>query len=108
MIAKISGAGTPTATRSIYFLSERVLPTVDLFVTPGAPFYDTANGGTSRVERHRSESAPVRFDTVIPGHGPVSKKNANLGEMGTDVGHDPSRIETASVGGADNAASGST
>jgi cyclase len=46
VIAKFLGRGHTNGDAVILFPGERVLHTGDLFVTTGAPFCDTANGGS--------------------------------------------------------------
>ena len=73
--AKYIGRGHTNGDAVIYFPSERVLHTGDLFVNGGAPFIDYSNGG-SIVEWDKTleQALQFDFDTVIPGHGPVGKK----------------------------------
>lgn len=69
------GRGHTNGDAVIYFPSERVLHTGDLFVNGGAPFIDYSSGG-SIVEWDKTleKALEFDFDTVIPGHGPVAKK----------------------------------
>jgi glyoxylase-like metal-dependent hydrolase (beta-lactamase superfamily II) len=74
-------------------------------VTPGAPFCDTANGGSIKEwDATIQKVLQYDFDTVIPGHGPVSKK-ADLVKWVQTLGTIRSRIKTACAGGATDAAS---
>ena len=73
--ARHLGRGHTNGDAVIYFPSERVLHTGDLFVNGGAPFIDTNNGGSIKEWDKTVQAAlQLDFDTVIPGHGPVSKK----------------------------------
>ena len=58
----------------MYFPSERVLHTGDLFVN-GFPFIDYASGG-SLIEWEKTIGKALEYDVdkVIPGHGPVATK----------------------------------
>jgi cyclase len=103
VIAKYVGRGHTNGDAVIYFPGERVLHTGDLFVTPGAPFCDTANGGSIKEwDATIQKALQYDFDTVIPGHGPVSKK-ADLVKWAQTLGTIRSRIKTACAGGADDA-----
>lgn len=68
------GRGHTNGDAAIYFPALKVLHTGDLF-TNGAPFIDYSAGG-SAVEWTRTLDEILKwdFDTVIPGHGPVSKR----------------------------------
>src|ERR1700736_3799920 len=73
--ARHLGRGHTNGDAVIYFPSERVLHTGDLFVNGGAPFIDTNNGGSIKEWDKTVQAAlQLDFDTVIPGHGPVTKK----------------------------------
>jgi len=75
VVAKHLGRGHTNGDAVIYFPSERVLHTGDLFVV-GAPYCD-ANSGGSIKEWDQTVQKILQtydFDTVIPGHGPVSKR----------------------------------
>jgi cyclase len=103
VIAKYVGRGHTNGDAVIYFPGERVLHTGDLFVTPGAPFCDTANGGSIKEwDATIQKALQYDFDTVIPGHGPVSKK-ADLVKWAETLGTIRSRLKTACAGGADDA-----
>ena len=104
VIAKYVGRGHTNGDAVIYFPGERVLHTGDLFVTPGAPFCDTANGGSIKEwDATIQKALQYDFDTVIPGHGPVSKK-ADLVKWVQTLGAIRSRIKTACAGGVEDAA----
>jgi glyoxylase-like metal-dependent hydrolase (beta-lactamase superfamily II) len=105
VIARHLGRGHTNGDAVIFFPGERVLHTGDLFVTPGAPFCDTANGGSIKEwDATIQKVLQYDFDTVIPGHGPVSKK-ADLVKWVQTLGAIRSRIKTACAGGAADAAS---
>jgi glyoxylase-like metal-dependent hydrolase (beta-lactamase superfamily II) len=75
VVAKHVGRGHTNGDAVIYFPSEKVLHTGDLFVV-GAPFCDTNNGGSIKDWDQTIQKVlqTYDFDTVIPGHGPVSKR----------------------------------
>jgi cyclase len=103
--ARYYGRGHTNGDAVIYFPSERVLHTGDLFVTGGAPFCDTANGGSIKEWDATIERIlQLDFDTVIPGHGPVAKKADLRKWMGT-IAAIRGKVKTACAGGADTAAS---
>jgi glyoxylase-like metal-dependent hydrolase (beta-lactamase superfamily II) len=98
------GRGHTNGDAVIYFPSERVLHTGDLFVNGGAPFIDTANGGSIKeFDKTVQKALEYDFDIVIPGHGPVAKR-ADLVKWVTTLGELRSRIAKACAGGADDAA----
>ena len=74
-----NGRGHTNGDVAIYFPALRVVHTGDLFTTNGqgnvAPFVDY-NGNGSVVEWTKTLDGILKldFDTVIPGHGPVSKR----------------------------------
>ena len=72
--AKYFGRGHTNGDAVIYFPALKIVHTGDLFVR-GAPFIDYSSGG-SAVEWTKTidEILKMDFGTVIPGHGPVSKK----------------------------------
>src|SRR5581483_2575726 len=73
--ARYLGRGHTNGDAVVYFPSERVLHTGDLFVTSGAPFCDTGSGGSIKEwDATVRKALEYDFDTVIPGHGPVAKK----------------------------------
>jgi cyclase len=103
--ARYYGRGHTNGDAVIYFPAERVLHTGDLFVTGGAPFCDTANGGSIKEWDATIERIlQLDFDTVIPGHGPVAKKADLQKWMGT-IAAIRGKVKTACAGGADTAAS---
>ncbi len=61
--ARHLGRGHTNGDAVVYFPSERAIHTGDLFVSSGAPFCDTANGGSIQEwERHRREDpGELRF-----------------------------------------------
>src|ERR1051326_5313551 len=75
-----NGRGHTSGDVVIYFPALRVVHTGDLFTTNGkgnvAPFVDY-NGGGSVVDWTKTLDGILKldFDTVIPGHGPISKKS---------------------------------
>jgi glyoxylase-like metal-dependent hydrolase (beta-lactamase superfamily II) len=70
------GAGHTNGDAIVYFPDLRVMATGDLFVVlPRVPTIDYANGGTTLGWVPTLENVlKFDFDTVIPGHGPVSTK----------------------------------
>ncbi len=83
VVARHVGRGHTNGDAVVLFPSERVLHTGDLFVV-GTPFCDTNNGGSIKEwDQTIQKILAMDFDTVIPGHGPVSKK-ADLREMDAD------------------------
>ncbi|MGD1096093.1 MAG: MBL fold metallo-hydrolase [Bryobacteraceae bacterium] len=71
---KYYGRGHTNGDAVVYFPALRVLHTGDLFVA-SAPLIDYANGGSAGEWAATLDGAlKLDFDTVIPGHGPVSKK----------------------------------
>jgi glyoxylase-like metal-dependent hydrolase (beta-lactamase superfamily II) len=75
VVAKHLGRGHTNGDAVIYFPSERVLHTGDLFVV-GAPYCDANSGGSIKEWSQTVQKIldTYDFDTVIPGHGPVSKR----------------------------------
>lgn len=74
VVARHLGFGHTNGDAVILFPHQRVLHTGDLFVR-GAPFIDYANGGSSDAWMKTLEAIlALDFDTVIPGHGPISKR----------------------------------
>lgn len=72
--ARHLGFGHTNGDVVILFPEHRVLHAGDLFVR-GTPFIDYANGGSSEAwMRTLDKILELDFDTVIPGHGPVSKR----------------------------------
>src|SRR5271167_615619 len=75
VLAKHVGRGHTNGDAVVYFPSERVLHTGDLFVNGGAPFIDySAHGSIVEWDKTIENALKYDFDTVIPGHGPVGKK----------------------------------
>jgi glyoxylase-like metal-dependent hydrolase (beta-lactamase superfamily II) len=73
--AKYYGRGHTNGDAFVYFPALKVLHTGDMF-TSATPLIDYPGGG-SLVEWTKTLDAAMKgldFDTVIPGHGPVSKK----------------------------------
>jgi glyoxylase-like metal-dependent hydrolase (beta-lactamase superfamily II) len=102
--AKYVGRGHTNGDAVVYFPSERVLHTGDLFVSSGAPFCDTANGGSIKQwDSTIRKALELDFDTVIPGHGPVAKK-ADLEKWVNTLATIRTRVKTACTGGAADAA----
>jgi cyclase len=102
--AKYFGRGHTNGDAMIYFPSEKVIHTGDLFVTTGAPFIDSANGGSIKDLDKTVQKAldTFDFDTVIPGHGAVMKR-ADLVKWVVTIGELRTRITKACAGGADGA-----
>ncbi len=75
VVARHLGRGHTNGDAIIFFPSERVVHTGDLFVV-GAPFCDANNGGSIKEWDQTVQKVldQYDFDTVIPGHGPVSKR----------------------------------
>ncbi|MCX6627585.1 MAG: MBL fold metallo-hydrolase, partial [Candidatus Solibacter sp.] len=104
IVAKYLGRGHTNGDAFIYFPAERVLHTGDLFVTPGAPFCDVANGGSIKEwDATIQKVLQYDFDIVIPGHGPVSKK-ADLVKWAQTLATVRTRIKAACAGGVEDAA----
>jgi glyoxylase-like metal-dependent hydrolase (beta-lactamase superfamily II) len=73
--AQYLGRGHTNGDAVVYFPSERVLHMGDLFVSSGAPFCDTANGGSIKEwEGTLRKALQYDVDIVIPGHGAVARK----------------------------------
>jgi glyoxylase-like metal-dependent hydrolase (beta-lactamase superfamily II) len=103
VVAKYLGRGHTNGDAVIYFPSERALHTGDLFVTPGAPFCDTVNGGSIKEWSDTVQKIlQYDFDTVIPGHGPVAKR-ADLVKWVQTLATVRSRVQTACAGGVEDA-----
>jgi glyoxylase-like metal-dependent hydrolase (beta-lactamase superfamily II) len=102
--AKYEGRGHTNGDAVVYFPSERVLHTGDLFVSSGAPFCDTNNGGSIKEwDGTVKRALEFDFDTVIPGHGPVVKR-ADLVKWVDTMATVRSRVKTACAGGVADAA----
>jgi cyclase len=92
------GRGHTSGDVMVFFPSERVVHTGDLFVR-GAPFIDYAGGGSLKAWDQTLEGAlKADFDTVIPGHGAVSKK-ADLVQWRSTLASLRSRAKAACAGG---------
>jgi len=101
--ARHLGRGHTNGDAVIYFPSERVLHTGDLFVNGGAPFIDYSSGGTIVAwDKTIEEALKYDVDTVIPGHGPVAKK-ADLMKWRERLATLRSRAKEACAGGTDGA-----
>jgi len=76
VIARHYGRGHTGGDAMIYFPARKVIHTGDLFLTnPPQPFIDYANGGSAlEWTSTLDEILKLDFDTVIPGHGPVSDR----------------------------------
>jgi glyoxylase-like metal-dependent hydrolase (beta-lactamase superfamily II) len=72
--ARHLGFGHTNGDAVIYFPKHRVVHTGDLFVR-GTPFIDYANGGSSEAWIKTLDNIlAMDFDTIIPGHGAISKR----------------------------------
>lgn len=68
------GRGHTGTDAVIHFPAQRTIHTGDLFVG-GAPFIDYSSGGSGlEWTRTIDRALALDFDTVIPGHGPVMKR----------------------------------
>jgi glyoxylase-like metal-dependent hydrolase (beta-lactamase superfamily II) len=94
VIARHYGRGHTGGDAVIWFPARRVIHTGDLFLTnPPQPFIDYANGGNAlEWTTTLDQVLKLDFDTVIPGHGPVSdragllKFRANFESMRDRIG----------------------
>ena len=104
--ARHLGRGHTNGDAVVYFPSERVVHTGDLFVSSGAPFCDTANGGSIKEWSGTVEKILENydFDTVIPGHGNVAKR-ADLQKWVSTLATIRTRVKAACAGGAADAVS---
>src|ERR1041385_2251198 len=101
--AKHLGRGHTNGDAVIYFPSERVLHTGDLF-TSGAPYCDYNCGASIKEwDKTLEKALAYDFDSVIPGHGPVMKK-ADLSKYIQNIGEIRTRAQKACVGDAATAA----
>ena len=97
------GRGHTNGDAVIYFPSERVLHTGDLFVNGGAPFIDySAHGSSVEWDKTIEKALKYDFDTVIPGHGPVGKK-ADLVKWRQSLAMLQTKAKAACAGGAGDA-----
>ena len=105
VVARYFGRGHTNGDAVVYFPSEKVLHTGDLFVS-GAPFCDTSAGGSIKEwdQTIRKVLAAYDFTTVIPGHGPVGKR-ADLEKWAATLATVRDRIKTACAVGAGDAIS---
>jgi glyoxylase-like metal-dependent hydrolase (beta-lactamase superfamily II) len=102
VLARYLGRGHTNGDAVIYFPSERVLHAGDL-LTSGAPFCDTANGGSIKEwDQTLQKALQYDFDTVIPGHGPVMKRT-DLEKYVHTVATIRDRVKQACAGGAADA-----
>jgi len=103
VLAKYIGRGHTNGDAVIYFPSERVLHTGDLFVNGGAPFIDYSAGGTIvEWDKTLENALKFDFDTVIPGHGPVAKR-ADLVKWRETLAALRAHAKSACAGGATDA-----
>ena len=100
---KYFGRGHTNGDAMVFFPSEHVVHTGDLF-TSGAPFCDgNANCSINEWDKTIGKAMAMEFDIVIPGHGPLQKR-ADLQKYGQNIGVMRDRIKTACAGGAADAA----
>jgi glyoxylase-like metal-dependent hydrolase (beta-lactamase superfamily II) len=94
------GRGHTGGDSVIWFPARKVIHTGDLFLTnPPQPFIDYANGGSAlEWTGTLDEILKLDFDTVIPGHGPVSDR-AGLLKFKADFEAMRSRISGMVKGG---------
>ena len=98
VIARHLGRGHTNGDAVVYFPSEHVLHTGDLFVV-GTLFCDTNNGGSIKEwDQTVRKMLDMDFDTVIPGHGAVSKK-ADLAKWADTVAAVRGQVQKACAGG---------
>ena len=103
VLARYLGRGHTNGDAVIYFPSEKVLHTGDLFVV-GAPFCDTNNGGSIKDwDQTLQKALQYDFNIVIPGHGPVSKREDMVKFVQT-MATVRDRVRHACAGGAADAA----
>ena len=95
--ARYLGRGHTNGDAVIYFPSEKVLHTGDLF-TNGAPFCDySANCSIKEWDQTLQKAMQYDFASVIPGHGPVMKK-ADLAKFIANIGIIRTRLQKACTG----------
>lgn len=93
------GRGHTSGDAIVFFPSEKVAHTGDLFVRGGAPFIDYSSGGSLKAWDQTLEGALKNdFETVIPGHGAVGKK-ADLEKWRETLGALRTKAKTACAGG---------
>lgn len=87
------GRGHTGGDAVIYFPDLKVIHTGDLFLTrPTQPYIDYANGGSAlEWTKALDEVLKLDFDTIIPGHGPLSDR-AGLLKWQTDFTAMRSRV----------------
>jgi glyoxylase-like metal-dependent hydrolase (beta-lactamase superfamily II) len=87
------GRGHTGGDAVIYFPDLKVIHTGDLFLTrPTQPYIDYANGGSAlEWTKPLDEVLKLDFDTIIPGHGPLSDR-AGLLKWQTDFTAMRSRV----------------
>ena len=82
VIARYFGRGHTNGDSVIYFPELKVIHSGDLFLTNGAfslPFMDFAAGGSAlEWTKTLDGMLTLDFDTVIPGHGPLSNREGVL------------------------------
>src|SRR5262245_3315668 len=105
VVARHLGRGHTNGDAFIYFPSERVIHTGDLFVN-GTPFVDYSAGASLKEwDKTIQKALAYDIDRVIPGHGPVMAK-ADLVKWVQTVGEIRSRVQKACTGGATADAAG--
>jgi cyclase len=96
------GRGHTSGDVMVFFPSEKVVHTGDLFVR-GAPFIDYSAGGSLKAWDQTLEGAlKADFEIVIPGHGAVSKK-ADLVQWRQTLAGLRRQAKTACAGGTEGA-----
>jgi cyclase len=101
--ARYLGRGHTNGDAVIYFPSDRVLHTGDLFVNGGAPFIDYSAGASIVAwDETLDQALKLDFDKVIPGHGPVGTK-ADLVKWRATLVALRTQARTACAGGAADA-----
>ena len=104
VVARYLGRGHTNGDAVIYFPSEKVLHTGDLFVSSGSPYCDSGSGGSIKDwDQTVQKALAYDFDTVIPGHGAVSKK-ADLVKWVQTMAAIRDRVRQACTGDAATAA----
>jgi cyclase len=82
VIARYYGRGHTNGDSVIYFPEIKVIHSGDLFLTNGTsalPFMDFASGGSAlEWTKTLDGMLTIDFDTVIPGHGPLSNRDGVL------------------------------
>ncbi len=103
VVVRYFGRGHTNGDAMVFFPSEKVVHTGDLFVRSGAPFIDYSSGGSLKAWDKTLEGAlKGDFETVIPGHGAVAKK-ADLAQWRQTLVTMFGRAKQACAGGADGA-----